>query len=145
MSQIAKSIFLFTSVILFISVCSKNIFSSNKDNTTYVAQKCILLITMDGARDDYCTSETMTNLFSFMKDSMVFKNAYSPSSWTLPSHASLFTGLYPQQHGAFRLPYEPTNDVSTDTKRRFEAEINIDNNIFFEVPEAAKAIPKVKF
>ena len=27
-------------------------------------------------------------------------NCIAPSSWTLPSHASLFTGMYPKQHGA---------------------------------------------
>ena len=29
-----------------------------------------------------------------------FKNAYTPGSWTLPAHASLMTGLYPDRHGA---------------------------------------------
>lgn len=29
-----------------------------------------------------------------------YTNARSTTSWTLPSHASLFTGLYPAQHGA---------------------------------------------
>jgi arylsulfatase A-like enzyme len=28
-----------------------------------------------------------------------FARATAPSNWTLPSHASLFTGLYPQRHG----------------------------------------------
>ena len=88
--------------------------------------KHILLIVMDGARYDYCTPETMPNLYSFMERALVFKNAYAPSSWTLPSHASLFTGLYPQQHGAFRLPYQPTDDVAIDSKRRLEAPIDID-------------------
>ena len=90
---------------------------------------------MDGARYDYCTPETMPNLFSFMKEGLLFKNAYSTSSWTLPSHASLFTGLYPQQHGVFRLPYKPTNDIFTDRKRRLETEVDIDN-----ISVSAKAI-----
>lgn len=29
----------------------------------------------------------------------VYKNCYSTSCWTPPSHASLFTGLYPSEHG----------------------------------------------
>ena len=28
-----------------------------------------------------------------------FENAYAPSSWTVPSIASIFTGMYPQKHG----------------------------------------------
>lgn len=114
-----KSIFLLILITLFIASFSKN---ANSD-----VPKRILLIIMDGARYDYCTPETMPNLFSFMKEAMIFQKAYSPSSWTLPSHASLFTGLYPQQHGAFKLPYSVNTDVTTDTKRRFKEEINIDN------------------
>jgi arylsulfatase A-like enzyme len=33
------------------------------------------------------------------KDSYVFEKAISPSSWTAPSTASLFTGVFPSQHG----------------------------------------------
>jgi len=32
---------------------------------------------------------------------LVFSEARSPSTWTLPAHGSLFTGLYPGQHGAY--------------------------------------------
>ncbi len=31
----------------------------------------------------------------------VFEEVISPSPWTIPSHASLFTGLYPRSHGAW--------------------------------------------
>jgi len=33
-------------------------------------------------------------------DSVRFEHALSSASWTLPAHASLFTGLYPDRHGA---------------------------------------------
>jgi len=29
----------------------------------------------------------------------VYKRCFSPASWTIPSHASFFTGLYPSEHG----------------------------------------------
>jgi arylsulfatase A-like enzyme len=29
----------------------------------------------------------------------LFENCIAPSSWTIPSVVSLFTGIYPQQHG----------------------------------------------
>ena len=35
-------------------------------------------------------------------ESIRFVNAYSTASWTLPAHASLLTGLYPDRHGANR-------------------------------------------
>lgn len=36
----------------------------------------------------------------FASHSTVFEQAVSSSSWTLPAHASLFTGLFPRSHGA---------------------------------------------
>jgi arylsulfatase A-like enzyme len=43
---------------------------------------------------------TTPNLDRFSREGVVFKNAYAANSWTLPSHASIFTGLYPSKHGA---------------------------------------------
>lgn len=36
---------------------------------------------------------------SLRGESVVFPRAVSPAPWTIPSHASLFTGLYPWEHG----------------------------------------------
>ncbi len=41
---------------------------------------------------------TMPNLGNFSKKAYFFKNAVSPSSWTLPVFMSWFTSLYPSQH-----------------------------------------------
>ncbi len=44
------------------------------------------------------TRSTMPNLNPVVeKDFTVYNTAYAPSSWTTPSHLSLFTGLYPSQ------------------------------------------------
>jgi arylsulfatase A-like enzyme len=37
---------------------------------------------------------------SLLKESISFPRTVSPSPWTVPSHASLFTGLYPWDHNA---------------------------------------------
>ena len=37
----------------------------------------------------------LTNIID--RDFVVYNRAYAPSSWTIPSHLSLFTGLYPSQ------------------------------------------------
>lgn len=38
------------------------------------------------------------NLFPIIsRDFVVYKRAYSPASWTIPSHLSIFTGLHPTQ------------------------------------------------
>ena len=53
---------------------------------------------IDTLRKDYAKpiQDTLVNEFGFMN----YENAITPSSWTLPAHASIFTGLYPALHGA---------------------------------------------
>ena len=65
----------------------------------------VILIVMDTTRRDHLscygyTRETTPHLDSLARDSLLFTNAYSPSSWTLPAHASIMTGLYPSTHGS---------------------------------------------
>ena len=40
------------------------------------------------------------NLAKLVEEGVVFTQAWSPAPWTWPAHASLFTGLYPWEHGA---------------------------------------------
>ena len=42
-------------------------------------------------------------LDSLRKECVAFPRSVSASSWTVPSHASLLTGLYPNLHGAFSM------------------------------------------
>lgn len=42
------------------------------------------------------------NLEAFSRDAVVFENAVAPSSWTLPSFASIFSGLYEYHHQVTR-------------------------------------------
>ncbi len=44
-----------------------------------------------------------------------FDNAYSTSPWTLPSHISLFTGLYPSEHGIHETPNSELMDIFKDS------------------------------
>jgi arylsulfatase A-like enzyme len=60
---------------------------------------------MDTVRADHLSlysnnHGTTKNLEQFSKDALVFENCITTTSWTLPSHASLFTGLYPTEHGS---------------------------------------------
>ncbi len=41
------------------------------------------------------TTPNLTRMIE--EDFIVYKRAYAPSPWTIPSHLSLFTGLYPSQ------------------------------------------------
>lgn len=65
----------------------------------------VLLITLDTLRPDHLSAygysrATSPNLKSFAERGVLFQNAFSNSSWTLPSHASLFTGRQASEHGA---------------------------------------------
>ena len=66
----------------------------------------ILLVVFDTLRWDYLQEllaldkEFAAEIKSFTN----YKNAYSPSPWTLPSHMSLFTGLYPSEHKVHESP-----------------------------------------
>jgi len=41
---------------------------------------------------------TTPNLDEWAKDAVVFENAFTQTSWTLPAATSLFTSLYPYSH-----------------------------------------------
>ena len=64
----------------------------------------IVLVVMDTVRAKNLPmygykKNTMPFLNELSKKSVVYKNAYSNAPWTLPSHASLFTGLHSSNHG----------------------------------------------
>jgi len=44
--------------------------------------------------------ERAPSINAVARESVVFEQAYGTSPWTLPSQASLFTGLHPPEHGA---------------------------------------------
>ena len=63
----------------------------------------IILIVLDALRADHLSVYNnkafhSKNLEMLSRDSVVFEQCIAPSSWTLPSHASLFTGLYVSEH-----------------------------------------------
>ncbi|MAB80541.1 MAG: hypothetical protein CMJ89_14405 [Planctomycetes bacterium] len=69
----------------------------------------ILLITLDTTRADHLgcyghVRPTSPELDRLARQSVRYTNAYSPTSWTLPAHASLFTGKFPSAHGATHDP-----------------------------------------
>lgn len=64
----------------------------------------ILLITIDTLRADalepYGSTDTLTpEIASFAEQSVVYESATTPMPLTRPAHASILTGLYPDQHG----------------------------------------------
>jgi arylsulfatase len=65
----------------------------------------LVLISIDCLRADHVgaygyTWATTPNLDAFARESTLFRNATASSSYTLPTHASMLTGLPPSLHGA---------------------------------------------
>lgn len=64
----------------------------------------ILLITLDTTRADHLgcygsAAASTPNLDTLAKEGVRFEQAMTPVPTTLPSHATMFTGLYPPRHG----------------------------------------------
>ncbi len=64
----------------------------------------VVLVMIDTLRPDHLPQygyhqDTAPYLAELAGTSAVFANAYSTSSWTAPAVASIFTGLYPPEHG----------------------------------------------
>jgi arylsulfatase A-like enzyme len=65
----------------------------------------VVLITLDTTRADRLgcygyPRDTSPNLDRLAQQATVYTRAYSTTSWTLPAHASLFTGRFATSHGA---------------------------------------------
>jgi arylsulfatase A-like enzyme len=66
----------------------------------------ILLVIADSLRAQNTSlhgysRETTPFLENFSSEASVYKNARAPANWSLPSHTSIFTGLYPTEHGLY--------------------------------------------
>jgi arylsulfatase A-like enzyme len=81
--------------------------SETKSLITKENHPSLLLITVDTLRADRLPfygykRNTAPFLGKLAEHGIVFTNAYSTSSWTVPSVTSLVTGVYPSSHGVMR-------------------------------------------
>jgi arylsulfatase A-like enzyme len=63
----------------------------------------IVLISIDSLRPDHLGAygyrrPTSPNIDRIAGEGLLFENAYSVTSWTLPSHLTMLSGLYPEEH-----------------------------------------------
>lgn len=64
----------------------------------------VVLISIDSLRADHLgaygySRPVSPNIDALAADGVVFENAISTTTWTLPSHMSMLTSLYPEVHG----------------------------------------------
>ena len=70
----------------------------------------IVIIFLDTLREDHAQDLDRLLDYGFVK----YQNAIAPATWTLPSHVSMFTGLYPTEHGIHeKRRYLPQNSQNS--------------------------------
>jgi arylsulfatase A-like enzyme len=65
----------------------------------------VVVVVLDTMRADHMSAygyarPTTPHFDALAENGLLFAEAISPATWSLPSHASLFTGRYPSAHGA---------------------------------------------
>lgn len=88
------------------------------DRAHYREGRAIVVVSIDTLRRDHVSlygyrRRTTPALEGLASTSVVFDDAVSTSSWTLPAHASLFTSLQPSAHGAVNLHTRLTDKLSS--------------------------------
>lgn len=106
----------------FLGLVSYYYFSENKTSSPspYGCKDCnVILITMSNLRYDHMSSNgyfrpTTPNLDNFAKESIMFDNAFSLATLTRINRVSLYTGLYPFQHGFMGENARPGDKLSQE-------------------------------
>ena len=78
----------------------------------------VILISIDTLRPDHLKcygyeKNTSPNIDRLAAEGVLFVNAIAQCSWTLPSHISMMTSLYPSQHGVLTLSNKLSRSTST--------------------------------
>jgi arylsulfatase A-like enzyme len=78
----------------------------------------VLLVSIDSLRRDHVHAygyarETTPTIDRLAREGVLFEQAVSMSSWTLPAHMSLFTSMPPLQHGLTKVQRRLAREVQT--------------------------------
>jgi len=78
----------------------------------------ILFIVIDTLRADRlgCYGyhrQTSPHIDEIAGQGALFKKVVAPGAWTLPTHASMFSGMYPSRHGAHLEDFNLDDDITT--------------------------------
>lgn len=72
----------------------------------------VVVVLLDTGRSDVVNRTSLAGkelgaLSRIRRESVIFEEAYAPSTWTYPSHTSLFTGLYPWENASLSTEFAP--------------------------------------
>jgi arylsulfatase A-like enzyme len=102
-----------------------------------VAPANVIILLIDSLRADHLSSygyplPTSPVIDRLAREGILFRNGFATSNWTVPTHASIFTGLYPSSHGAYSL--HSSLDPTVPTLARLLAAKGYRTGIFFDNP-----------
>lgn len=111
MSFFKKMKYFFSFLLLFLlTFVFINFYRSIKSSAGNERKKNVILIVIDSLRRDHISffgyeRKTSPFLDSLFNEGILFCNAFSASSQTIPSVASMLTGIYPYRHGSHFFSY----------------------------------------
>ncbi|MFP8951441.1 sulfatase [Natrialbaceae archaeon A-arb3/5] len=73
--------------------------SNGRDPESHDSVRNVVLVVLDTARAKSVGAETTPEMDRLAAEGTAFENAFATAPWTVPSHASFFTGTYPSEHG----------------------------------------------
>jgi len=90
--------------------------------------KNVILISLDCLRAESLPmygygKNTSPFLNELAEGAVSFNKTYATSNWTAPTHASMFTGLYPHQHGFINFFCKYNNNIIPLTKNLIQQKI----------------------
>jgi arylsulfatase A-like enzyme len=103
--KLVPIVFIVLGIIFFLH--QKPIVSAPESRSSLIKEDLpnVILLTMDTVRADHLSiygyeRETSPNLKQLSQESTLYKWAIASGDMTLPTHASIFTGMYARQHGS---------------------------------------------
>jgi arylsulfatase A-like enzyme len=96
---------LMISMMAWVSMVGCDQHSAPQEAATLASKPDVLIVILDTVRADMVSTygyrhPTTPQLDAVGEAGVVFEDVTAPASWTWPSHASLFTGVGPWEHGA---------------------------------------------
>jgi arylsulfatase A-like enzyme len=90
------------------------------------ARPSVVLVSIDTLRADHLGlygywRDTSPTLDRLAEESVVFERAFAPAAWTLISHMTMLTGLYPNQHGVVAAEWALARETPLLAERLREA------------------------
>ncbi|MCC7353654.1 MAG: sulfatase, partial [Anaerolineae bacterium] len=108
---LARSLAFLAAAVVLVSVAGlafgvpRTVPSGTRESVAQSKAPNVLLVVLDTLRADHLSSygyarPTTLNLDRLAQQGVLFEKAYATAAWTLPSHATLFTGRYGYEHRA---------------------------------------------